>query len=281
MGILSTIRNALGLRPPPTPLDPDAPLSVSEAAQAWLQGLPDGQGLHLATTPAADGYVVRVHEGDALGPPPPALAPHPITVSDADLHRLRGLSLHRIDGRWAVVADLDLRSRDTPNPNGRLYLCNRYLVLGRPLFFTSEGSPPWLARDLLAIDGVQSVLLRENTVSVERTPDAPWDQIDRQVDAALRSFFLRCGHPIEASEIERSGDAMEADIWAVLEEHILPGIHADGGDLELVGVQDGVVRVAMHGACRSCPASTATLKMGVERVLHEAFPGQIERVEQV
>jgi Fe-S cluster biogenesis protein NfuA len=57
-------------------------------------------------------------------------------------------------------------------------------------------------------------------------------------------------------------------------------VHRDGGDIELVGVSNGVVRLSMVGACRSCPSSVITLKQGVEKVLREAFPGQVERVEQ-
>jgi Fe-S cluster biogenesis protein NfuA len=67
----------------------------------------------------------------------------------------------------------------------------------------------------------------------------------------------------------------------VLEERVLPAVHRDGGTIELVGYSNGVVLVSMHGACRSCPSSTATLRGGVERTLREAFPGRIERVEAV
>ncbi|MBE0502723.1 MAG: NifU family protein [Desulfuromonadales bacterium] len=62
---------------------------------------------------------------------------------------------------------------------------------------------------------------------------------------------------------------------------IRPALQADGGDVELVDVNDaGVVRVKLTGACGSCPMSTMTLKMGVERVLKEQVPG-VTSVEQV
>jgi Fe-S cluster biogenesis protein NfuA len=67
----------------------------------------------------------------------------------------------------------------------------------------------------------------------------------------------------------------------VLQDTILPGIHRDGGDLRLLGIEDGVVQVSMDGACRTCPASSATLKLGVEKTLLAAFPGEVTRVEQV
>ncbi len=54
---------------------------------------------------------------------------------------------------------------------------------------------------------------------------------------------------------------------------IRPALEADGGNVELVDVNDGVVKVKLTGACGSCPMSTFTLKMGIERILKEKVPG--------
>ena len=62
---------------------------------------------------------------------------------------------------------------------------------------------------------------------------------------------------------------------------IRPSLQADGGDVELVNVDDkGVVSVRLTGACRGCPMSTITLKMGIERALREQIP-EIKSVEAV
>jgi len=62
---------------------------------------------------------------------------------------------------------------------------------------------------------------------------------------------------------------------------IRPALQADGGDVELVDVtEDGVVKVALQGACRGCPMSQLTLANGVERVLKEQLP-EVVRVEPV
>ena len=55
-------------------------------------------------------------------------------------------------------------------------------------------------------------------------------------------------------------------------ERIRPALQADGGNVELVGIEDGVVKVKLTGACGSCPMSTLTLKMGIERVIREELP---------
>jgi len=53
---------------------------------------------------------------------------------------------------------------------------------------------------------------------------------------------------------------------------IRPSLQADGGDVQLVDVQDGIVSVRLTGACGSCPMSTMTLKMGVERAVRQEVP---------
>ena len=53
---------------------------------------------------------------------------------------------------------------------------------------------------------------------------------------------------------------------------IRPALQADGGDIELVDVTDGVVKVRLAGACRGCPMSEMTLRMGVEKTLKEEIP---------
>lgn len=53
---------------------------------------------------------------------------------------------------------------------------------------------------------------------------------------------------------------------------IRPSLQADGGDVELVDVQDGIVSVRLKGACSGCPMSTLTLKNGIERILKEHLP---------
>ena len=63
-------------------------------------------------------------------------------------------------------------------------------------------------------------------------------------------------------------------------DKLRPFLLRDGGDCELVDVEDGIVKLRLLGACGSCPSSTITLKAGIERALLEEVPG-IAEVEQV
>ena len=62
---------------------------------------------------------------------------------------------------------------------------------------------------------------------------------------------------------------------------IRPAIQADEGDIDLVDVDEstGIVTVELHGACVTCPASTQTLKAGIERIMRDRVPGVTEVVE--
>lgn len=73
------------------------------------------------------------------------------------------------------------------------------------------------------------------------------------------------------------GKIEEEKVEEVLEQ-IRPHLQADGGDVELVGIDDGVVTVKLTGACHGCPMSQMTLKNGVERILKENIP-EITSVE--
>ncbi len=70
---------------------------------------------------------------------------------------------------------------------------------------------------------------------------------------------------------------MEADLREAIEA-IRPALQADGGDISLVSVDEstGVVDVELVGACGSCPASTLTLKAGIERILKDRVEGVTE-----
>jgi Fe-S cluster biogenesis protein NfuA len=81
--------------------------------------------------------------------------------------------------------------------------------------------------------------------------------------------------------------AVEADPRALTIENVervldelRPYLMADGGNVEIVEIDGPIVKVRLQGACGSCPSSTMTLKMGIERKLREAIP-EVSEVVQV
>ena len=70
---------------------------------------------------------------------------------------------------------------------------------------------------------------------------------------------------------------MEEQVKQALDK-IRPSLQADGGDVELVAVDNGVVKVRLKGACSGCPMSQMTLKNGIERFLKKEIP-EVKSVE--
>ena len=82
-------------------------------------------------------------------------------------------------------------------------------------------------------------------------------------------------------ENQNTATVLTGKVTAVL-DRIRPMIQADGGDIELVGIDEatGVVSIRFQGACRGCPGAAITLKMGVERHLKEQVP-EVKQVVSV
>jgi Fe-S cluster biogenesis protein NfuA len=83
----------------------------------------------------------------------------------------------------------------------------------------------------------------------------------------------------QMAEITKEASAMYDEVLEVLDK-LRPFLQRDGGDVELVDVEDGIVKLRLMGACGSCPSSTITLKAGIERALLEEVEG-VQEVVQV
>jgi Fe-S cluster biogenesis protein NfuA len=86
--------------------------------------------------------------------------------------------------------------------------------------------------------------------------------------AAGDEFFA----PEDAETVETIKD--------LIETRVRPAVAGDGGDITFKGYRDGTVFLTMKGACSGCPSSTATLKHGIQNLLHHFVP-EVQAVEQV
>ncbi len=83
---------------------------------------------------------------------------------------------------------------------------------------------------------------------------------------------------MNAMSEQQTQDTMYDEVLDVLDK-LRPFLQRDGGDVELVDVEDGIVKLRLMGACGSCPSSTITLKAGIERALLEEVEGVVEVVQ--
>lgn len=84
---------------------------------------------------------------------------------------------------------------------------------------------------------------------------------------------------VTQSEVVTMTNVMTERVQKVIDE-VRPNLQADGGDIELIDVEDGIVKVQLKGACAGCPMSTMTIKWGVENLLKKKIP-EVVRVETV
>ena len=97
------------------------------------------------------------------------------------------------------------------------------------------------------------------------TPDAPTGATTSNTASA--SSAPADPHALTLENVERTLDELR------------PYLMADGGNVEVVEIDGPIVKVRLQGACGSCPSSTMTLKMGIERKLREAIPEVAEVVQ--
>jgi len=65
----------------------------------------------------------------------------------------------------------------------------------------------------------------------------------------------------------------DEEIIETIFERLRPALNADGGDVEILGIKDGIVRVKLTGACAGCPSAEMTLRLGIEAAVRRARPG--------
>lgn len=78
--------------------------------------------------------------------------------------------------------------------------------------------------------------------------------------------------PVAISRTSADGE-IDRELLESTLDYIRPAIQMDGGDIVLLGVEDGTVNLQMVGACGGCPMSMMTLKAGIERILKDRVPG--------
>ena len=108
-----------------------------------------------------------------------------------------------------------------------------------------------------------------DTLPVDQSPAAT-----ATADAAVPEVASETG----AAELDPRALTL-ANVERALDE-LRPYLMADGGNVEVVEIDGPIVKVRLQGACGSCPSSTMTLKMGIERKLREAIP-EVNEVVQV
>ena len=176
----------------------------------------------------------------------------------------------------------------TPNPSTMKFVANKYLLItGDSAEFSSaadaKGYSP-MAEELFHFPFVKNVFIAANFVTVTKTDNVPWDFITMELRefvkdwiAAGKDVLIQMPAPKPAAEPsgekkEYLPSELDDAIRNLLDEYVRPAVENDGGAIEFLGYDNGVVTVAMKGSCSGCPSSTATLKGGIENLLKSHLP---------
>ena len=131
-----------------------------------------------------------------------------------------------------------------------------------------------LADKLFAIDGVSSVLIQDNLVTVTAATGGNWMPVAKQVGVAIRTLLASGEKPVSDSVVSSipDSDTIRKRVQSILDVEINPAVAAHGGWVELIDVKRNEVFIRMGGGCVGCGMADVTLKQGVEKTIREAIP---------
>ncbi len=176
-----------------------------------------------------------------------------------------------------------IQTEATPNPATLKFLPGRPVLesgaLDMPDKEAAAQSP--LAERLFEIPNVGGVFYGADFISITKT-GGEWQQIKPAVLGAIMEHYMS-GAPLLANGAELKDETADeffdekdsdtvATIKDLIETRVRPAVAGDGGDIIFKGYKEGVVFLAMKGACSGCPSSTATLQHGIQNLLRHFVP---------
>jgi Fe-S cluster biogenesis protein NfuA len=156
------------------------------------------------------------------------------------------------------------------------FVVDRPLYAGGSVFFGARerATGSVLAEKLFAIEGVSSVLIQDNLVTVTAATGGNWMPAAKQVGAAIRSVLSSGEKPVSDAILSSIPDAqvIREKVQAILDQEINPAVAAHGGWVELIDVRKNEVFIRMGGGCVGCGMADVTLKQGVEKSIRQSVP---------
>jgi Fe-S cluster biogenesis protein NfuA len=154
---------------------------------------------------------------------------------------------------------------------------DRPLYPDRAFYFSSKdlAAGSALPERIFAINGVTSVQVSHDQITVGKATTVDWPEIGRQVGTAIREF-LASGEPAVADAArDRILPASEIRdrVQQVLDSEINPSVASHGGVVRLIDVKDNSVYIQMGGGCQGCGQADVTLKFGIETAIRAAVDG--------
>ena len=164
----------------------------------------------------------------------------------------------------------------TPNPNSLKFLPGKKVSNSGPYEITNKDNiKNELVRNILSVNGVESIFLGNDFISVNKKDNCKWEDVKHIVISLINDFYANGKEFVIDENIKEESldlNEIERKIVKILEQKIRPAVARDGGDIKFMEFRDGVVKVQLQGSCSGCPSSTMTLKQGVQNLLCHYLP---------
>ncbi|MCA1613873.1 MAG: NifU family protein [Acidobacteria bacterium] len=180
---------------------------------------------------------------------------------------------------------------ETPNPNAVKFVLKEPVTTGAARSFRNaeEGKGDDLARSLFDVGQVVSVFYMGNMITVEKAEDGDWDDLLPRLAVPIRAAAGAQGGAAMAAAAAAgalggplgavlSDDPRLLRINEILDERIRPYLAADGGWLEVVGLEEKKLTIKYQGACGSCPSSLSGTLTAIEGMLQQEIDPELEVV---
>ena len=189
---------------------------------------------------------------------------------------------------------IEVYAEVTPNPSVMKFGTNKALtqtdVEYKNIDEASQSSP--LALAIFNFPFVKEVFISDNYISVTKYDMVEWKEVFTEVRTFIREYLVEGKTIIKEIPVQKEGSNSEnaapvvalegipAQISDILDEYIKPAVAGDGGNIAFRSYDEKnkIVSVVLQGACSGCPSSTATLKNGIETLLKDMLPDQINEV---
>ncbi len=176
--------------------------------------------------------------------------------------------------------DILIRTLPTPNPWAIKFVINApFKETGKATFNSpAECEDLPLVRDLFFIEGVKQVHLFQNTLTVTQTGELEYDDLEQKVNAVIVSRYPmhnpKFGEEAKIKPRPRSDDPQIQMIEEILDRTIRPGLQADGGDVEVVSLENNELKIVYQGACGGCPSSMMGTLDAIQGILRNELNNQ-------
>lgn len=169
----------------------------------------------------------------------------------------------------------------TPNPMALKFILSEPLLTVETRQFSdkAETIKDPFAAGIFDIDGVVSVFYTRQFVTIEKRVTAEWESITRQFKVLVEALDRSMIPPEDKAAVEAvrvSNDEKLDRIKRLLDEQIKPYLEADGGGLEVLGLDGQVLKIRYQGACGTCPSAIMGTLQSIEHMVKAEIDPAIE-----